>query len=175
MTEERRQASRGQSRLWPFRARDEIITIIDMGSQKLACAIVSLSSPRFGFDAGARSVRVLGSGAVRSSGLSGGRIVNLAAAETSIRRAVAQAEAEAGLTVEDVLVTGQFHGLAADLRCEARPQGSLLKEDIDAISIAAGEHCAREQRKLLHLFMTPGESGDSESAAAEKAEAPKRM
>ena len=167
MTEERRQTSRGQSRLWPFRTRDEIITIVDLGSQKLACAIVSLSAPRFGFDAGARNVRVLGSGVVRSSGFSDGRIVNVTATETSIRRAVAQAEAEAGMTVEDVLVTGQFHGLGADtFAAKLGAQGTLLKEDIDAISIAAGDHCSAAQRKLLHLFMTAGHSDDGPAAAS---------
>ena len=114
MMDERRQTSRGPSRLWPFRTRDEIITIVDMGTQKLACAIISLSTPRFGFDVGAKNIRVLGSGVVRSSGFSGGCIANLTATETSIRRAVAQAEAEAGMTVEDVLVTGQFQGLGAE-------------------------------------------------------------
>jgi len=168
MTDEQRQTSRGPSRLWPFRTRDEIITIVDMGTQKLACAIVSLSTPRFGFDVGAKNIRVLGSGVVRSSGFSGGRIANAVATETSIRRAVAQAEAEAGMTVDDVLVTGQFPGLAAEtFAATLGAEGTLLKEDIDAISMAAGEHCTRAQRKLLHLFMTAGEDGDAGTAAVE--------
>ncbi|HXW23097.1 MAG TPA: cell division FtsA domain-containing protein [Rhodomicrobium sp.] len=166
MTEERRQTSRGPSRLWPFRTRDEIITIVDMGTQKIACAIVSLSTPRFGFDVGAKSIRVLGSAAVRSSGFSGGRIANLAATETSIRRAVAQAEAEAGMTVEDVLVTGQFPGLATEtFAARLGERSTLLKDDIDAISMAAGDYCAKEQRKLLHLFMTSAGCADADPAA----------
>ncbi len=165
MTLERRQPSRGPSRLWPFSARDDIVTIVDMGAQKVACAVVSLSTPRFGFDAGARNIRVVGSAVVRSSGFSGGRIVNLTAAETSIRRVVAQAEAQAGITVEDVLVTGQFHGLTADIfEAKLGDQASLLKEDIDAISIAADEHCSAAQRKLLHLFMTTGDCGGADPA-----------
>ena len=170
MMDERRQTSGGPSRLWPFRTRDEIITIVDMGTQKLACAIVSLSTPRFGFDVGAKSIRVLGSGVVRSSGFSGGCISNLTATETSIRRAVAQAEAEAGMTVEDVIVTGQFQGLAAEtFGASLSEQGTLLKEDIDAISIAAGDYCAKAQRKLLHLFMTSGDSDDGEPGKAQSA------
>ncbi len=168
MIDEQRQTSRGPSRLWPFRTRDEIITIVDLGTQKLACAIVSLSSPRFGFDAGAKNIRVLGSGVVRSSGFSGGRIANLAATETSIRRAVAQAEAGAGITVEEVLVTGQFPGLSAEsFSARLGAEGTLLKEDIDAISAAAGDYCAKAQRKLLHLFMTAAEHGNAEVAPAE--------
>ena len=157
MTDERRQTSRGPSRLWPFRTRDEIITIVDMGTQKLACAIVSLSTPRFGFDVGAKNIRVLGSGVVRSSGFSGGRIANVAATETSIRRAVAQAEAEAGMTVEDVLVTGQFHGLAAEtFAASAGRKGTLLKEDIDAISMAAGDHCTKGAAEAASSFHDRG-------------------
>ncbi len=171
MTDERRQTSRGPSRLWPFQARDEIVTIVDMGAQKMACAIVALSSPRFGFDAGARNIRVLGSSAVRSSGLSGGRIVNLNATEASIRRAVGLAEQQAGLNVEDVLVTGQFHGLAADVfEAKLGADAILTREDIEAISVAAGEHCSAAQRKLLHLFMTKGEAGDGDPGAADAAE-----
>jgi cell division protein FtsA len=168
MTDERRQTSRGPSRLWPFRTRDDVVTIVDLGTQKLACAIVSLSAPRFGFDAGAKNIRVLGSAVVRSSGFSGGRIANLAAAETSIRRAVAQAEGEAGMTVEEVLVTGQFPGLLAEIfAVRLGAQGTLPKEDIDAISIAAGDYCTRAERKLLHIFMTAAEAEDAGTAAAE--------
>jgi cell division protein FtsA len=167
MNEQQRQTARGPSRLWPFQARDDIVTIVDLGAQKMACAIVALSSPRFGFDAGARNIRVLGSAVVRSSGLSGGRIVNLTATEASLRRAVALAEAQAGMTVEDVLVTGQFHGLAAEV-FEARmgDRAALAKADIDAISHAAGEYCTAAQRKLLHLFLTAGEPEDEHAASA---------
>ena len=164
--EEQRQTSRGPSWLWPLRTRDEIVTIVDMGTQKIACAILSLSAPRFGFETGAKSVRVLGHAAVRSSGFSGGRIVDMAAAETSIRRAVAQAESKAGLTVEDALVTGQFLGLSADtFSATLGEQGTLLKDDIDAISAATGEYCARAQRKLLHLFMSSAGSSNQETEA----------
>jgi cell division protein FtsA len=167
MTVERRQASRGPSRLWPFRARDDIIAVVDMGAQKVACAIAALSAPRFSLDTGARNIRVLGSAVVRSSGFAGGRIVNLSATETSIRRAVAQAEAEAGITVEDVLVTGQFSGLAAEIfEAKLGAQTALSKEDIDAISAAAEEHCSGAQRNLLHLFMMQGGGDGLELAAA---------
>ncbi len=154
MTEARRQALRSPSRLWPFKSRDDIVTIVDLGAQKVACAIASFVAPRFGLDAGARSVRVLGSATVRSSGFSAGRIVNIAAAETTVRRAVAQAESQAGVTAGDVIVTGQFEGLATQI-FEAKPgsgQAAILKEDAAAISAAAEEQCLADRRKLLHMF-----------------------
>ncbi len=154
MTSERRQASRGPSRLWPFKARDDTVTIVDLGAQKVACAIAALTAPRFGLDTGPRNVKVLGSAIVRSSGFSGGRIVNIAAAETCVRRAVAQAEAEAGLTAGDVVVTGQFDGLCAQV-FEAKPgagESAISNEDAAIIWAAAEEECRNAQRKLLHMF-----------------------
>jgi cell division protein FtsA len=150
----RRHPSRGPSRLWPFKARDDILTIADLGAQKIACAIVALKAPRFGLDTGARNVKVLGSAVVRSSGFSEGRIVNIAAAETSIRRAVAQAEAEAGITANEVIVTGQFDGLGAQV-FEVKPgagEGSISSEDAAIIWAAAEEECSTAMRKLLHMF-----------------------
>jgi cell division protein FtsA len=154
MTGARRHASRGPSRLWPFKARDDTVTIVDLGAQKVACAIAALTAPRFGLDTGSRNVKVLGSAIVRSSGFSGGRIVNIAAAETSVRRAVAQAEAEAKLTAGDVVVTGQFDGLFAQV-FEAKPgagEGALSSEDAAIIWAAAEEECRNVQHKLLHMF-----------------------
>ncbi len=150
----RRHASRGPSRLWPFKARDDIVTIADLGAQKVACAIVSLTAPRFGLDTGARNVRVLGSAVVRSSGFSGGRIVNIAAAETSVRRAVAQAEAEAGITAGEVVVTGQFDGLSAQVFERSRPlaKAPSRRRTPRSIWAAAEEECRIAQRKLLHMF-----------------------
>src|SRR5262249_9155809 len=136
MTGSRRQPLRGPSRLWPFKARDDVVTIVDMGSQKIACAIVRFAAPRFGLDAGARNIQVLGSACVRSSGFAAGQIVNMIAAETSIRRAVAQAETQSGITAGQVVVTAQFAGLATQT-FEARPgSGETLipREDAAIIS-----------------------------------------
>ncbi len=154
MTAARRHASRGPSRLWPFKARDDTVTVVDLGAQKVACAIAALTAPRFGLDTGPRNVKVLGSAIVRSSGFSGGRIVNIAAAETSVRRAVAQAEVEASLTAGDVVVTGQFDGLFGQV-FEAKAgagEGALSNEDAAIIWAAAEEECRNVQRKLLHMF-----------------------
>ncbi len=166
----RRYASRGPSRLWPFKARDDIVTVVDLGAQKVACAIACLTAPRFGLDIGARNVRVLGNAIVRSSGFSDGRIVNIAAAETAVRRAVAQAESEAGITAGEVVVTGQFDGLSAQV-FEAKPadgESALSKEDAAVIWAAAEDECRLAQRKLLHIFtFAAGEPVTPFTAASE--------
>jgi cell division protein FtsA len=154
MTGTRRHASRGPSRLWPFKTRDDILTVADLGAQKIACAIVSLKTPRFGLDTGSRNVRVLASAVVRSSGFVEGRLVNIAAAETSIRRAVAQAEAEAGVTAGETIVTAQFDGLGAQV-FEAKPgegDGAISSEDAGIIWAAAEDACRASARKLLHMY-----------------------
>src|SRR5262249_25649563 len=132
---DRRHPWRVASRLWPLKANDEIITIVDLGSHKIACAIISITPSRF---SGEREVKVLGSAIVRSSGLSGGRIANLMAVETSLRRAVAQAEAQAAVTAEDVAVTGQFPGLVGEIfeATLGTEQSFYRKEDVDAVTAA---------------------------------------
>ncbi len=162
----RRQALRGPSRLWPFKARDGIVTIVDLGAQKVACAIICLSAPRFGLDVGARNIRVLASATVSSSGFSCGRIVNIVAAETSVRRAVAQAEAQAGITAKEVVLTGQFDGLATQIfEAKPAPGGSaLLKENAAAILAAVEEECQVSQRKLLHMFIIPAGAPAAEAS-----------
>jgi cell division protein FtsA len=137
------------------------VTIVDLGSQKIACAIVCFAAPRFGLDAGARNIQVLGSACVRSSGFSAGQIVNMIAAETSIRRAVAQAESQAGVTAGQVVVTAQFEGLATQTfgAMPGSGQALILKEDTAVIFAAAEENCLHAQRKLLHMY-TPASGSD---------------
>ena len=165
MSGTRRQALRAPSRLWPFKARDDFVTVVDLGAQKVACAIVSFAAPRFGLDAGARNIRVLGCATVRSSGFSAGRISNVTAAETSVRRAVAQAEAQAGVTAGDVIVTGQFEGLGAQI-FEAKPGGGrafMLKEDAAAIAAAVEEQCLSLRRQLLHMFTIASDGNEMQN------------
>lgn len=168
MTVARRQALRGPSRLWPFKARDDIVTVVDLGAQKVACAMVCLIVPRFGLDTGPRNIRVLGSATVRSSGFASGRIVNIAAAETSVRRAVAHAEGQAGVTAGDVIVTGQFEGLSAQV-FEAKPgagENAVSKEDAAVISAAVEAQCRLAQRKLLHMFTFLADEQETQAGAA---------
>lgn len=169
MTQAKRDKWRVPSGRWLFQSREDIATVVDLGAQKIACAIVLLTAPRFGPDAGPRNIRVLGSAVVRSSGVAGGRIVNMIAAEASVRRVVAQAEAKAGVTVEDVIVTGQFQALATHVFDAVLGHGQaefLQKEDVEAIARAAADHCASRQRKLLHVFTAAAEAADATDVIA---------
>lgn len=173
MHAERLQSWRLSSRLWPFRANEKALTVVDLGARKVACAILALHPLRF--KGTARECKILGSAVVRSAGFAGGRIVNIAAVETCLRRAVAKAEAQAGITAEDVIVTGQFAGMSAEI-FEAKlrvRQDMFLAKDVEAVTLAAEEHCASLQRDLLHIFGSSGLS-DWQNAVPARESAPAR-
>ena len=76
--------------------RAETVCVLDIGSSKITCFIGSK-------DAGI-GVRVLGHGTALSNGVKSGAVVDLAAAEVGIRKAVEKAERAAGVTVHGVSV-----------------------------------------------------------------------
>ena len=153
------------SKLWPFGIREEIVTILDIGAHKIACAILIMNVKNTHASYGGAQPKIVGSAIVRASGIANGKISNLVAAETCIRRAVAKAESEAGVTAEDVVVTGSFAGLSAEI-FEARIDSNraISGRDFDIVASAAAEHCGSMQRKLLHVFVNPpegeGHAGD---------------
>ena len=72
----------------PKADKGEVIGLLDIGSSKIACAIVSTERR-----AGGRGMkRVEGIGYQRSRGIKAGVIVNLDEAEAAVRSAVSQAE-----------------------------------------------------------------------------------
>ncbi len=72
----------------------DIIGVLDIGTAKICCLIASRSNPQ----------RLLGFGHQRARGIKAGIVVNLDDAEQCVRAAVAQAERQAGVTLERVLV-----------------------------------------------------------------------
>jgi cell division protein FtsA len=80
---------------------------------------------------------------------------------------VGKAEAEAGVTTEEVVITGAFQGLIAEvfearLDRNADPDGGNL----EAIRASAEEYCANLGRTLLHVFA--GALADEPSFADER-------
>ncbi len=151
-----------------YHGRD-LVTVLDLGAHTISCAILRFPRSHFGFNSGARDIDVVGFGVAGSFGFSQGHITDFAAVEGSIRRAVGQAESDAGSIVKDVLVTGQFHGLESEV-FEAKMEGTadfVPANHFSDVSRAAHGHCFRRRRKLLHLFLAPSEtSGDGLSVEA---------
>ncbi|WP_185985161.1 cell division protein FtsA [Aureimonas mangrovi] len=87
--------------------RASVVSVLDVGSSKVTCLIARLKPRAHGEVLPTRThlVEVIGVGHHRSRGIKSGVVVDLAAAETSIRACVDAAERMAGLTVESLVVS----------------------------------------------------------------------
>ena len=74
----------------------EIYAVLDVGSSKVAC-FIGRAEPGVG-------IRIMGAGYHASAGLKAGAVVDMEAAEQSIRHAVEKAERAAGLAISAVIV-----------------------------------------------------------------------
>ena len=101
--------------------RDEIIAALDVGTTKVCCFIAALD------DNG--QVRVTGIGHHVSDGLKAGSIVDMEAAETSIRAAVHAAEKMAGTTIREVVAS--IGG--------GRPSSDVVARNLSIGSAAVGD------------------------------------
>ena len=77
-------------------AQPDIVAVLDVGTSKVVCFIGHLEE-----DGG---VRIIGAGFHASAGLKAGVVVDMDAAERTIRHAVAKAEKAAGLAISSVFV-----------------------------------------------------------------------
>ena len=131
------------------------IALLDLGSSKVSCLIVS--APRGNSDTARIGallpVRKLGFGLTRSRGIRAGTIVDLAEAEEAVKQAVGEAEAEAGIRVDEVAVattSGRLQSLNfAASTCPA--SGKVASSDIQKMLAAGRAFAERDGRKLLHL------------------------
>ena len=99
---------------------------------------------------------VIGIGHTRSSGLKGGAVIDLEAAERSIRQAVDAAERMAKVEVQSVIVSqtggrlgSQSFAASVDLRV-----GSVADQDVKRVLAAAASHSVRPGRAVLHALPT---------------------
>lgn len=130
-----------------------VIGVLDLGSSKVCCVIAErpaslrTSEPLF------EQFRILGVGHFRSGGVKSGVIVDLDAAELAVRAAVAQAEHEAGVRLDEIYVgisCGRLKSL--NFRAEAElARGLVSLEDLANLAEAAREYAANGERTLVHL------------------------
>lgn len=143
-----------------------IVGLLDIGTSKIACLIAALA-PSEGSQPGSRA-RVLGVGHMRSKGLKGGVITDLAEAEAAIRATVAQAERMAHVTLEEVFVSVSCGRLqSSNFAATADIEGVVVRlEDIDRLMGAARSYAERDGRALIHLnrigFHLDGVAGSSD-------------
>ena len=97
------------------------IALVDLGTSKVACAIVEADPRKANDPEPLARIRLMGAGLVRSRGVDLGAVNDLAAAEKAIRAAVSQAEREAGARV--------FHSVAA--LSGAYPRSHSVDAEVD--------------------------------------------
>jgi cell division protein FtsA len=122
---------------------DDFIGVLDIGTSKVCCLIVTASSPH----------RLLGLGQQRAQGVTAGLVVDLEAAEQAVRTAVARAEHQAGVTLQRVHI-GVTGGQLASHHFVASADvasGVVGNSDIDRLHVGARAYCSRDGRVLVHM------------------------
>ena len=131
--------------------RGGVIAALDVGSTKIACLI---AKPVKGKDEGAANLKVLGMGHHASRGVRAGAVVDINAAEDSIRAAVEQAEHEAGITLKEVFVgisCGQPQSRTINVEVSIAGH-EVGEEDLRRAFATAREQAPSAERDIIHCM-----------------------
>ncbi|SHO63066.1 cell division protein FtsA [Pseudoxanthobacter soli DSM 19599] len=136
--------------------RSSLVTVLDVGSTKVACLIARLK-PRFDgdiLDGRTHAIEVLGYGYQRARGIKSGVVVDLDAAEQAIRLAVDSAERMAGVTVESLIVTVTCGRLSSATYSSVVDvsSGTVAEGDIRRVLAAGGGHAVDDGRTIVHTL-----------------------
>lgn len=139
--------------------RQQVISVLDVGSNKICCLIARLKpfetdEPRESLRGRTHEIEVLGMGHQRSRGIKSGVVVNLDAAEQAIRLAVDAAERKAGVTVDSLLVNISSGRLASETFSASIALSGKAVEDAD-ISRVLGvgrRHSVSTGRSVVHAL-----------------------
>ncbi len=131
-----------------------MVTVLDIGSSKIACAIAKLrpvSASNY-LPHRTHTVELVGFGHQRARGIKSGVIVDMDAAEQSIRLAVDAAERMAGLTIESLIVNISSGHLSSEAYAASVSIGGHEVEDADIRRVleAGSVHSLREGRLVVH-------------------------
>ncbi len=134
--------------------RAAIVTVIDIGSEKICCLIAKLKPSSRQNDGLVRShdISVLGIGYHRSAGIKSGVIMDMEAAETAIRRAIDAAERMSGTTVERVIVSVSAGRISSEtFSAEIDTKGQEITErHVQKVLQAGREFSLGDERTVLH-------------------------
>lgn len=145
------------SRLKPLSPRKAMmVSALDIGSSKIVCIIARLTPDQSVGDHPHRShtVEVVGFGQHRALGVKNGAIVDLDAAEQSIRMTVDAAERMSGLTVESVIVNLSAGRMMSESYAASVAIGGHEVEDADihrVLKVGAAQSIS-EGRNVIHAL-----------------------
>lgn len=141
-------------RLKPLPAKRSIdISVLDVGTSKIACLIGRLkpmdSGPALGRT---HRIEILGIGHQRARGIKAGAVVDMEAAEHSIRLAVDSAERMADARIESLIVSVSAGRLGSELYNATVPVAgrTIAEADIQRVLRAGADHSVRPDRSVLH-------------------------
>lgn len=152
-----RLGSSDSMRLKPLSSRrSAVVTVLDVGSTKVACIVARLKPRPDGEIMGGRThaIEVLGYGYQRARGIKSGVVVDLDAAEQAIRLAVDAAERMAGVTVESLIVSVTCGRIGSEPFTAAVdiPTGTVSEGDIRRVLMAGGAHSISPSRTVIHAM-----------------------
>jgi cell division protein FtsA len=134
--------------------RATVVAALDIGTSKIVCLIARLApqAPQETLRRRSHGVRVLGFAHTAASGMKGGSVVDLVAAEEMIRNAIDIAEKAAELQLESVVVSlsGGRLGSERFIADIALAGGAVGDGDIARVLAAASRHSVRDGRAVLH-------------------------
>ena len=142
----------------PSARRSGIVSVLDIGTGKMCCMIARATPRDAGEALGHRThdIEVLGVGYQRSRGVRNGAIVDVAAAESSIRQVVSTAESMAGLTVGSLIVnvsSGALSSHAHEATIELGGQ-EVDRADVERVLKAAMRRRGDPDRIVVHSLPT---------------------
>ncbi|MEO1703184.1 MAG: cell division protein FtsA [Pseudomonadota bacterium] len=136
--------------------KSPVLTILDIGSAKTVCIIAKMcpGEPGRYLNGRTHQPEVIGLGHTRSMGIKSGMLVDLDAAERSIRLAVEHAERMAGLTVDSIIINisagrPQSAECAATINLDAKP---IERRDVQRVMREAVAQGQRADRHTIHLL-----------------------
>ncbi|MEN3931324.1 cell division protein FtsA [Microvirga sp. W0021] len=137
--------------------RSATLSVLDVGTNKVVCLVAELR-PAEGLEAlkgRTHLARIIGIGHQRSLGIKAGAIVDLDAAEMSIRHAVHAAERMAKVEIQSVIVnmTGGRVG-SQHFEAEVNVRNPVTNNDLYRVLETASRHDPRTGRLPLHALPT---------------------
>src|ERR1019366_6062313 len=131
------------------------LAALDLGSSKTRALVAELLPAGEVTGEDASAVRFLGFGEVESQGWRKGMVADREQVTSTVKEAVAQAEAQAGVPLESAVVgVGGPHIQGASTSCgltfSSRPR-ELTREDVRRVMEAARDIPLAKDREILHL------------------------
>lgn len=134
--------------------RSHTLSVIDIGTNKIVCLVAELQPISAADSIRGRThvCRVLGIGHQRSNGVKAGVIVDMEAAELSLRHAIDAAERMAKVFIDAAYVNlsgGRLHSITHEGAAQVR-NATVTSGDMDRAVLAAGQSMMRPGRAIMH-------------------------